>query len=382
MNIGLLIDPSDICYGTLNYFLAGIEKALQRFAIHTERIAEINNDVYAKRWDAFIGFNRLEPAVLAEDGTYFMDSYFGCPYFNILVDAPYYHHEGLRAHMNNLHVIFMDRGHADYCKKHYPPCKSAEMGYLLGPVGKPAVYDERGIDLLFTGTYTDYDFIKREFFSSKYPDDARNVFAYMIENGITYPEKTIEELFKEYLTNNMTQTESVNIPDMIHYIGVHAERYLRAYFREKVILSVVNDGLNVTIAGKDWERCFQKCPDNLTLIGGMGVEQTADLMANAKILLNVMPWFKAGMHDRIPTSMHNGAVCVTDSSSYIDEHFEDGKNIVLYQLDKLYQLPDKCRYLLEHPQEAGMIAQAGKKKADLEYTWEKFVLDYILKWLW
>ena len=43
-----------------------------------------------------------------------------------------------------------------------------------------------------------------------------------------------------------------------------------------------------------------------------------------KLMLNVMPWFKNGSHDRIPTAMLNGAAVITDHSKYLDECFMTG----------------------------------------------------------
>lgn len=385
MNIGLLVDPSDVCYGSLNSFLFEIETSLHKFLVHTERIVEINDDIVSKHYDAFIGLNRSEPAFVAEDGSYFMDSYFGCPFFNILVDAPYSHYPSLHAHMENLYVILLDNGYVEYCKKNYPDCKSVEMGYLLGHTGGQngnlIPYEKRGIDILFTGTYRESDYFRRTFLASQCSDEEKNAFLYMIENGIKCPHKTIESLFRDYLMLNMAEIDTAEFVRIMSNVGVYADIYLRSYWREKVIDSLADSGMNITLAGSCWEEYFQKTPKNVTLLGEMNMESTGNLTANAKILLNVMPWFKDGLHDRIPTAMHNGAVCVTDSSSYIDMHFQDGENIVLYQLDNLGELPDKCQYLLEHPKEAASIARAGKEKAGREYTWERFVLDYILKWL-
>ena len=95
-----------------------------------------------------------------------------------------------------------------------------------------------------------------------------------------------------------------------------------------------------------------------------------------------MPWFKDGIHDRVLTAMHNGTVCVSDSSSYIDSKFENMENIVLYNLKQIDEIPNKVKWLLNNLDQAEKIAEAAKKKVLLEYTWDKLVLDYIIKWLW
>ena len=115
------------------------------------------------------------------------------------------------------------------------------------------------------------------------------------------------------------------------------------------------------------------------LEGTMDFQQTASLAANTKILLNSMLSFKNGIHDRVLTAMQNGAVCVTDSSSYIDAHFQNNHDIVLYDVKNMNMLPGIIRELLENPEKAREIAQNGRQKALSSFTWDNFVKKYILE---
>lgn len=380
MKVGLFVDERKMCYNTLNFFILKIEEVLQQHGIQTKLISKIDIEVVQQQFDAFIGLNRPEPALRSGDGVFLLDR-LKIPFFNVVVDPPYYHSGSLKAHAEGLHLIFPDRGHVKYCQRYYMPCKSVEMGYLLGPVGNIIPYGERTIDILFTGSRSNNDKIKADILSDNYSAELKDIFLYLIDAGIDTPEKTTEELVLSYLQCDRNQIEADVLDFIMSQIGVWSEYYLRNCYREEIIRLLVNAGLQVTVAGGGWDRVFPECPDNLTLLGAVDMVETADLTANAKILLNVMPWFKDGFHDRIPTAMYNGAVCVTDSSSYIDEHFQDGENIVLYRLDALDKLPDQCKYLLEHPEKARQIACEGQRKAELEYSWERFVSNNILKWL-
>ena len=378
MKIGLFADARKMCYNSLNFFVFKIEEVLQQYDIQTKIITKIDREIISQQFDALIGFNRPEPSLQSGDGRFLLDI-LNIPFFNVIVDPPYYHYKSLGSHAEGLHLIFMDKGHVEYCKKYYMPCKSVEMGYLLGPIGNRIPYEERTIDILFTGSDSNYNNIKKDILSDKYSADMQNIFLYLIDSGISNPEKTTEELVLSYLHADQNKIEVDVINYIMNHVGVWAEYYLRSYYREKIIRLLVDAGLHVTVAGTGWDSVFPEGLDNLTLLGEVDMEKTADLTANAKILLNVMPWFKDGLHDRIPTAMHNGAVCVTDSSSYIDEHFIDNENIVIYRLSELDSLPNKCQYLLDHPKKAGEIAKAGQRKAELEYTWEQFVNNYLLK---
>ena len=65
-----------------------------------------------------------------------------------------------------------------------------------------------------------------------------------------------------------------------------------------------------------------------------------EALADSRLSLNVMPWFKDGAHDRIFNSMCNGAVCITDHSKYLDEILTPDENIIFYDLKQLDKLPE------------------------------------------
>ena len=383
MKIGIFYDSKNICYGTLNFFASQVEETLKKYGVETEQIERMNSSIVQKHFDAFIGFNSPLTTLRMDDGTYIMD-FFQCPFFNILVDPPYYHNIALNYHMKNLYCIFLDEEHVEYCKRYYSPCKSVEMGYLIGPIGNEIPYEERKIDVLFTGGLYNFEEIKEEFLSETDSKVASDLFHYLIECGMNYPEYSTVELVKLWLEEHNCEINAHDLNMLMELVGRKAEYYLRGYYREKVVTALLESGLKLHVAGGGWERLpvKEEYKENLIQMGSLDMQQTGDITANSKILLNVMPWFKNGIHDRIPTAMHNGAVCVTDSSTYIDSKFQDMENIVLYNLKEIDELPSKVKWLLDNSIEAKKIAEAGQQKAAFEYTWDRFVMDRILKWLW
>lgn len=131
------------------------------------------------------------------------------------------------------------------------------------------------------------------------------------------------------------------------------------------------------MAGSGWENLYPLCPDNLIITGSVDFSQTVDLIANSKMVLNIMAW-EDGIHDRVLSTMKNGSICITNSNSYIDAHFQDGENILLFDLEKLDMLPAKINTLLNNQTKAKLIAYAGYLKVCSDFTWESFVKKYIL----
>ncbi|MBD5545736.1 MAG: glycosyltransferase family 4 protein [Lachnospiraceae bacterium] len=377
MVIGLL-EANEKCYGSLRYFLDCVEKALNKRRISTYRILldGTSKEELERHYDALIMFNSSFPSVQKEDGSFLLD-FFQCPVFNIFVDPPYYHHSVLKNHMQNLHVVFLDEGHVEYCNRYYPPCKSVDRGFLIGPTGKTIPYEDRKIELLFTGSCPDEEIMLQkahELFGAEWAD---NMLELIISNSIRYPHIPMEAQMKTIFEQSMKGYSEQAYTTLMYTLGQYAEFYLRGYYRKRIIRLLVNSGIKLHVAGAGWEKLYTVLPDNLIIEGEMDIWKTADLTANSKILLNIMPWFKEGIHDRILTAMHNETICLTDTSTICQRDFQNNQNIVFYDLDRLDALPDLIRELLNDEEKGKFIAKQGKIESD-KYTWDLFVDRYIL----
>ena len=72
----------------------------------------------------------------------------------------------------------------------------------------------------------------------------------------------------------------------------------------------------------------------------------------------------------------NGTVAVTDDSLYIDENFTD-QELCTYSLEKLEELPELIKSLLEDKEWAEKIAEKGKKRAQEELSWQVLTKDMV-----
>ena len=142
---------------------------------------------------------------------------------------------------------------------------------------------------------------------------------------------TIDEAAEKHLReefNDLTDEQLCNcMPGMMY-----ADLNVRFHYRELAIRALVDSGLKVNTYGEGYNYIVCEHPENIIQHGSANSQQCLDNISQAKISLNVMPWFKKGAHDRVFNSCLNGAVCLTDSSSYLDEIFTDGKDILFYDL--------------------------------------------------
>lgn len=67
--------------------------------------------------------------------------------------------------------------------------------------------------------------------------------------------------------------------------------------------------------------------------------------------------------------MLNGAVCLTDSSVYLDEILHDNKDSSIYSLARMESLPEIAMKLLGDPDRMQEIADGGYELAQGGHTW-------------
>ena len=101
---------------------------------------------------------------------------------------------------------------------------------------------------------------------------------------------------------------------------------MRSYFRGEIIKSLVEEEIPVHVFGANWDKLDCKKKEYL-IPNGREVDSVtcARAIADARISLNIMPWFKDGAHDRVFTAMLQHTLSLTDDSKYLREIAADGK---------------------------------------------------------
>ena len=153
------------------------------------------------------------------------------------------------------------------------------------------------------------------------------------------------------------------------------ETYIRAYFRDKVVMEIAKSGIPFDIYGWKSEEIGRY--DNVTLKEPVDFEEMLEICRHTRFVLNVQPWSKDGVQERVFNAMFGGSISVTDVSDLLENDYEDEKSILFYRLDKIYELPEKVLYYIEHTEAAAAIAREGYKVTNEKPTWENYVRDMI-----
>lgn len=292
------------------------------------------------------------------------------PSYNIVVDHPMYYHHFLEKVPSNYHHISIDRNHEKYMRRFFP---EIENGSFL-PLAGTQLYKDRSnvpishrrYDVVMVGNYC----IPQTF--EKYItriDEEYTAFYYgMIDELFAKPWRTVEEVAQEHLLREIGEVPEEELKKAMASL-TFIDLYVRYTFRGRAVQELADAGIKVHVFGDGWDRLECKHPENLILMNNLDSEGCLKKLRQTKLSLNVMPWFKDGAHDRIFNTMLNGAVCLTDSSIYLDDILEDQKNSAIYSLSEMEKLPEIAGALLEDVDKMQSIADSGYQLAQEGHTW-------------
>lgn len=372
-----------LCYDSNSVFINEMSKSFRKYGVEVdvcevleeERAAEVLEQYCGKKYDACIDFNAVTPRAEFDDGTRFLDT-IDAPFFNYIVDHPFYHHPILNIPLKNSHVLCLDEHHVDYIRRHYPHIKSAHflpLGAMKGLVDVP--YEKKNIDILFTGTYYMTDEVYRKQIR-QYPEDWQKDMMAIIDIMLSNQNLTMEQALSMILKDSGREVSDTDFAKIMNRY-YQAEFYVRAHNRHNLVESIIKAGIPLTIMGNKWEEFRSPYSKYLTIKEPIGYALSIEMNLHAKMILNILPNFKAGIHDRVLTAMVNKSISVTDTSTYLQNHFEDEKDIVYYQLEQLDLLPEKILKIQKDISLAEKISESGYQKVVDRFSWDRRVEEFL-----
>lgn len=301
---------------------------------------------------------------------------------NILMDHPLRFHPTMEHHPKRYIQFCCDRNHVAYVKQYF--AEHVEHVAFMPHAGTlPEMeeiipFEKRRYDILFSGTYyrPEEQLLKiNQWFAegSTMNQFYRIMAEYMLAHSRVTTEQAVLDTLKQLgmeISDSQLKT--------IFRCAEPLDWMIRMYQREKVVQTLAEAGFELWLLGRGWENHPSAGLTNVHRIDDrIPFAKTLPYMADAKVNLNVMPWFKAGTHDRIFNILLQHSVPLTDTSSWIDENYVDGEDIALYDLEHLEQLTQIAEVLLNDSQRTKEIIRKGYEKTKKKYTWENCV-DQIL----
>lgn len=328
-----------------------------------------------KSFDAVLAFNETYYHNLKlEDGENIFDRYH-IPFYNWIVDHPLGISEYFNTSCRNYNVLCMDRQHVEFVKRYRPEIKSVSflpLGGMGADRNRIISLKERKYDVAFPGGFLPKTLEETLDEYNRLQEPNReiilNLIDYLMENRDQEVTIALDTVLKERF--GIDCLDEANY-DIALDLAASANDFMRSYFREEVIRTLIYANIDFHIFGNGWRERVGMGSGKTTFHDGVSFNETGSIFANTKILLNVMPCFKDGMHDRIASGMLHNTLVMTDHSKYLDEL---PNNIMgFYSIDDVSELPVLLKGLLCDIDKAQIIADNGYEYALKHFSWEKTI---------
>lgn len=340
--------------------------------------------------DAIIDINTTIPCI-KYNNRYILNN-FDIPVWHYILDHPLYHYKALKVQLNNYNVICLDTFHAKLIRESFPHIREVKViplsadEYSISNISKKYCQDnmadtnsdssyntlsyhkcsKRAVKLLFTSTYTDPVKVALLYNKSGLNIQNNNINHKDINDNST-KNTLIKDIDNDYLLNTLlnnpsfTQEKAVqylrslnildNSSSTIQYLHNNflIDVYLQCIIREEIVSTIIKNRIPITIYGHGWDAFVDKCdiliPEYtkyLDIRKEVTYNRLPAIYSNARLSLNQMPWFKGGMHDRIPLALMNGCLSLTDASTYLTDVLNIGENegVYTYSLENIEAVPD------------------------------------------
>lgn len=302
---------------------------------------------------------------------------------DIFMDPPLRFHTAMEKHPQNYLMFCCDWDHVEYVKKYFGqsvPCVGfmPHVGVMPDQNIPVIPYAQKKYDVLFSGTYYS-------------PENRLSQVEEMVEKGTAVYD--FYQILFECLVEDSRLTIEQGAFRTIERMGLSVDQdmlkslmrcaepvdwAIRMYQRGRVVEVLAESGVELYLLGRGWENhCSAKYPNVHRIDDRIPYADTLAYMADARLNLNVFPWFKAGTHDRIFNALLQHSLPLTDSSRWVDENFTNGEDIALYDLEHLEKLPEIVGELLRDTERAERMIQKGYEKTAKNLTWSNCA-DWIL----
>lgn len=370
-----------LCYASNESFAMELERNFNALGFEAEICNIINNDLsdieltkyIGKKYLAIIDFNSTLQRALVGDER-FLDLIDG-PFYDYIVDHPLYHHPVLKIELKNYNVICIDKDHKKYIEKYYPHIKKVIFQPLMGSraTSQISFRDKRNC-MLFSGTYYPPEKYKDLIDDKKEQKLLWQLVDIMLSDVNLTPEMALEiamPIVKEYGHNEYRDLLNCIYPSDI---------YVRAVNRSKCIAEAIKlaskSDTELIICGNDWEKYPGIEELNIKVINGMDYMRNVELIASSRMILNILPGFRNGTHDRIFTAMQNASVAVSDSNNYIEETIGH-EAILTYDINNLESSFEQLLSNIMDENKMASISECGQNLTKEKYSWRSLAENII-----
>lgn len=167
-----------------------------------------------------------------------------------------------------------------------------------------------------------------------------------------------------------------------------ADVYLQAAIRQEIVVQLIRSHVPVKLYGHNWDTFLTKAEvlmkEDAAFIkecvkdcGEVTYGELPAIYNNARLSVNQLPWFKAGIHDRTPLALMNGCVSITDGSTYMRREIPMDSGVEYYSLDELEKVGEKIKSLVADVGSMKDKAARGVQYAEDMWSWKHWAVEFV-----
>ena len=380
----VIYEGKNICYDVLNSFARELGAALKKSGEEVEYIDLTAEDSTEKvlslskrNIKAVIGFQTTAFSLFLNSKNTYIHDLIDAPKFNYATDAPIWLSDIMKKCPKDYYILTHDGNYISFIKRYFNGIREA---FLLPPAGTVLPefqgrsfedgvgrdFEKRPLDVIFLGTFRDYkDFTPEQFgIEEEYRDLSERFFSLMEKEPSLLPEDALHSIVSEDISDSEFLSVFEKVRPMVSAV---AEEY-----RRRVIMALLDAGIDFHVYGSSWlDFPLKDSYENLHLHDEVTGDDAVRELSKAKISLNVMFWHKDGFTERVANSMMAGTVLLTDETECIKSQYEDGKEMLIFDLKRIDKMVERVSELLKVPADLRKIAENGFERASSEDTWEE-----------
>lgn len=369
-------------YESKRYFTEKLAEALQRRGIETKILdaregalgAETIGAIQRFAPDITASFNSLDP--IAEKR--FLWDFLEIPHISFLVDPVFYSTFLVESPYSIITCV--DRSDLSAVRSNNFPNAFFWPHAVEADLAAPP-NAERPLDVVFLGSCYDYESL-RVSWQQRNPESINKVLDDAIDIVFSHEHISLAQALVQAWNASGINPEGVDFMTLYYYL----DNYTRGKDRVELIRSIKDVPVHVfgelspdnAVGILGWAP-YLAAQKNVTVHPSVPFSEALQIMKQSKIVLNSMPFFRDGTHERVFTALACGCLSITSESIYLREHFRDGEGVVFYSAKHRSDVNAFINDLLKHEHKRQESAAHGRGKVLLHHTWDVRVGELLEK---
>lgn len=302
---------------------------------------QILNKIFNESYSFIFSCQALYFKEFFEDGTPYIEKV-KSPYIGWIFDDMLYHLPRVQNQVyDHTYLLFTDEEMQDISYSMFPQTKNLAgllHGGFIGKEGKV----EKDIDVLFPGSIGNKPVLE-SFIEEPLPIE-RLLIEETIKQLHETPALSVRRAL-EVVLNRLGEELSGDLLEELLGVTYYVDAYIRYECRYQIMEELLKNNIKLCVVGNGNNELFERYKENITVTGGLDIEDVIQLMQRSKIVMNPLPVvFYKGAHERIFTAMLNRAICFTPYSEFLDEMM--GDKLQFIDMHNLQSMADRVKEMI------------------------------------